>query len=252
MMTPALERKMFITTAYRFIPLSTEAISKLQKAWHQQATSLGLVGTILLSTEGFNLTLAGDRYQVNQFKAFLSRDDRCQAMFYKESESQTLPFRKLIVRIKDEIITMRYKSLSNVSVKKGDYLDPETLKAWLQEQRSFTILDVRNAEEVAMGSFRNSVHFNLQSFSEFPSALEEWPEKFKQQAIVTYCTGGIRCEKAAALMVQRGFQSVYQLKGGILHYFSQCQGDYFEGDCFLFDNRLSTRADANEMNAAEG
>ena len=131
-------------------------------------------------------------------------------------------------------------------------LAPQELKRWLDQGRDIVLLDTRNQFEVDLGSFENTLALGLKSFSDFPRATQALPEELKGQPIVTFCTGGIRCEKAAPWLISQGFREVYQLDGGILNYFEQCGGAHFRGACFVFDQRVALDPALRETGAAPG
>src|SRR5690606_1269205 len=151
--------------------------------------------------------------------------------------SDRQPFRRLHVKIKEEIIRLNDASIQpeQYTVKR---LSPKQFKQWLDEGRAITLLDARNDYEVKVGTFEGAVTLEMSCFSQFPEAVSEFseqcPEALKQQPVVTFCTGGVRCEKAGTVLEQQGFQQVYQLEGGILNYFAECGGAYWRGECFVF------------------
>ena len=229
-------------TAYKFITLASDELLTLQEQCQQQATMHALKGTILLSVEGINLTVAGSQEAVDAFKQFLSGYSFFSDLLYKEHQSLVSPFKKFRVRIKKEIITMGCSDIQP-EFKTAPYISPQTLQEWYREGKEMILLDARNAFEVSLGTFVDAIDLNLKSFSEFPDALHQLSASLKKKTIVTFCTGGIRCEKASALMLRKGFQDVYQLEGGILSYLATCNGEYFNGNCFLFDNRITLKPD---------
>ena len=232
-------------TAYKFITLASDELSMLQEQCQQQATAHTLKGTILLSVEGINLTIAGSQEAVDAFKQFLSCYSFFADLVYKENQSLVPPFKKMWVRIKKEIITMRCSEDIQPEFKTAPYVSPHTLEKWYREGKDMVLLDARNAFEVSLGTFTDAIDLNLKSFGEFPEALNQLPESLKNKTIITFCTGGIRCEKASALMLQKGFQDVYQLEGGILSYLANFGNSHFQGDCFIFDNRVTLKPDEN-------
>lgn len=227
--------------AYKFITLTKELLSDLQKVLRDKGKACRLKGTILLSCEGINLMLAGEPEAISGFQTFLEDFPEFNDLFYKESSSSTYPFKKFIIRIKEEIITMRYPHI-NPAKETASHISPETLQRWYQENRDMVILDIRNDFEVTMGTFTNTIDLNLRSFSDFPRAIDKLAGSLKEKPVVTFCTGGIRCEKATAVMLKKGFKKVYQLDGGILNYFEKCGGAFFKGKCFVFDDRISIEA----------
>lgn len=226
---------------YRFVTLPTTTLPSLRDTLKKQCADLGLKGTILLSEEGINLFVAGYREAIEAFKTFLDTLPPFQQMTYKESLSATVPFKKLFVKIKKEIIRM---DMPDIQPEKftAPHLAPEQLKQWYDEGKDMVVLDTRNDYEYAIGTFENAVKLDLKHFRNFPEVIENLPEDLKNKPIVTFCTGGIRCEKAAAYMVKQGFKEVYQLDGGILNYFEKCGSEHYEGECFVFDDRITLDA----------
>lgn len=200
----------------------------------------GILGKILVAREGINGSFAGTSGQMERYKNFLTSTDGFRDIAFKEETASFNPFRKLIVRVKKEII--RLEREVDMSVR-GKYISPEDLLALYESGEDFIILDTRNAYESDVGRFRNAVTPKIDSFREFPEALEELSGK-KHSKIVTYCTGGIRCEKATAYMIGRGFTDVYQLKDGIINFCQKYPDTVWEGKCFVFDDRLVSDVEA--------
>ena len=233
--------KIINITTYKFLTFENEKLPTLQNELREKALMSHLKGTILLSVEGINLMIAGERKNVDKYKQFLSKISTLSDLVYKETLSASCPFKKLVVRIKKEIVTMHCPDI-HPEKETAQHIPPETLRRWYQEKQDIVVLDTRNDFEVTMGTFKNAINLRLQSFSDFPSAVDQLPEFLKDKSIVTFCTGGIRCEKASALMMKKGFKKVYQLDGGILHYYEKCGRNYFKGKCFVFDERISITA----------
>jgi len=227
----------FINLAgYKFVPL--DRLPELKAAFKECCRELGLKGTILLSPEGINIFVSGSTSEVTRFKAFVHADSRLAGLRFRESASSYQPFERMLVKIKKEIITLRVPGL-DPAAQRAPALTPAELKRWLDEGREVVLLDTRNAFEVETGTFRNAVHLGLKSFGEFPRAADKLDESLKGKTIVAFCTGGIRCEKAAPVLIQKGFRSVFQLEGGILQYFEECGDAHFNGRCFVFDERVA-------------
>jgi UPF0176 protein len=222
--------------AYKFLEL--DRLTELQAVLHARCQSLELKGTILLSDEGINLCLAGTLIAINNFKRYLQSDARFADLLFKESYTDTVPFDRLKVKIKKEIITMRCAD-AQPEKHRAPVVSPVEFKQWLDENRDIVILDTRNDYEVRFGTFHNAINLGLKDFSEFPLAAKKLPRK---KPIVMFCTGGIRCEKAATHLLKNGFDNVYQLDGGILNYFSEVGGIHYEGECFVFDQRVAVNA----------
>jgi UPF0176 protein len=226
--------------AYRFVSLDDLAAQRAHV--RGLAAAEDLRGTVLLAPEGINLFLAGEPAAVERFLEALGADSRFAQLAIKRSYSATQPFGKLLVKVKREIITLRQPQV-NPALTPAPAVSPARLKQWLDQGhddtgRPVVMLDTRNAFEVAYGSFADAQHPGLTSFSEYPAKLAP-PEAFKGRTIVTFCTGGIRCEKAAPWMLAAGYEHVLQLEGGILNYFEHCGSAHFAGDCFVFDERVA-------------
>ena len=225
--------------AYRFVAL--DDLAHLRGTLRERAEGLRLKGTILLAAEGINLILAGAAADVEESLRMLCSDPRFATIEVKRSWSAAQPFKRLMVKVKREIVSMRRPEINPREVS-APRLAPQELKRWLDEGRDVVLLDTRNQFEVELGSFDNALALGLKSFGEFPGATPALPASLKERPIVTFCTGGIRCEKAAPWLVAQGFRDVYQLDGGILSYLEQCGGAHFHGACFVFDQRVALDA----------
>ena len=225
----------FINLAgYKFVKL--DGLAELRASLRLQCEPLGLKGTILVSPEGINVFVAGPAREIGEFKALLLADDRFVGLRFKESRSAAQPFKRMLVKIKPEIITLRVPGL-DPAANPAPALAPAELKRWLDEGREVVLIDTRNAFEVEAGTFRNALHLDLKAFGQFPQAADGLDPSLKNKTVVTFCTGGIRCEKAAPVLIGKGFRDVYQLQGGILQYFEDCGATHFNGRCFVFDER---------------
>ncbi len=229
--------------AYLFIDLPIDRLQIWQETFKKEALQGGLKGTVLLSEEGINLFLAGLPLQVRQFQSFLQSYPELNPLSFRETWSLFQPFRRLIVKLKKEIITFGHFEIKP-SIKPAPYLEPETLRSWYVQGKEMTILDTRNICEVEMGTFVHSQDLKIKNFRSFPQAATQLPDYMKEKPIVTFCTGGIRCEKAALWLQKEGFKQVYQLKGGILNYFEKCADEYYHGKCFVFDDRNALEPEA--------
>lgn len=230
--------------AYRFVAL--DDAPTLRERIRTRAADLGLKGTVLLAAEGINLFLAGAADALGSFVAWLREDSRFAALEVKESWSETPPFGRLLVKVKAEIIRMDRPAI-RPERGRAPAVDGATLARWLDAGRDdagrpVVMLDTRNAFEVDHGRFCGAIDWRLQRFGEFPQALEANRAALAGKTVVSYCTGGIRCEKAALLMREVGVENVLQLDGGILKYFEQTGGRHFEGRCFVFDERETLSA----------
>lgn len=224
--------------AYRFATIAAEEL----RPWRERLRSLclrwELKGTILLSNEGINLFLAGSRAAVDAVLAEIRSIPGMEGLQVKESLTDYQPFHRMLVKIKREIIPVGCQSIDPIP-NAAPKLAPKELKAWLDQNRDVALLDTRNDYEVALGTFRGAIDLELRTFREFPDAASQLPDEIKKKPVVMFCTGGIRCEKIGPYMKGLGFEQIYQLDGGILKYFEECQQSHYEGDCFVFDQRVA-------------
>lgn len=227
--------------AYQFVTLEDRAL--LRERLLEQAQAAALKGTILLAEEGINLFLAGDAAAARGFLATLRRDPRFADLQAKESWSETQPFQRLRVKLKREIIRMDHPMIRPAAAR-APAVDAATLARWLDAGhcdagRPLLLLDTRNGFEVDAGRFKGALDWRLGRFGHFPAALTAHRAELEGKTVVSYCTGGIRCEKAALLMREQGLEHVLQLDGGILQYFETVGARHFEGHCFVFDERVA-------------
>ena len=233
-------------SAYAFVAL--DRLPERRDALAQSALACGLKGTVLLADEGINLFVAGAEAGARTWLAALRREPRLAALDANESWSETLPFRHLRVKIKREIIRMNQAQLRPAEGR-APAVDAPTLKRWLDaglddSGREVVLLDTRNGFEVDAGAFEGAIDWRLNQFSDFPAALAARRAELAGRTVVAYCTGGIRCEKAALAMRDAGLADVYQLDGGVLRYFGrQPDAPHWRGRCFVFDSRATLGAD---------
>lgn len=237
-------------SAYKFMTLDPEFTIDLRFKLKEKAEALSLKGTILLSNEGANMFLSGTRDNMDEMKAFIGSFEGFEDIWYKESFSDNQPFNRMLVRIKKEIISM---GCSEIEPEKHTvtHLDPELFKQWYDDGKDMVVLDTRNDYEIRLGTFENAVDLEIDHFRQFPEAIARLPESFKKKPVITFCTGGVRCEKAGELMERAGFEEVYQLNGGIINYFEKCGGDHYEGDCFVFDKRVALNSQLEETDSVQ-
>ncbi len=212
-----------------------------------QALARQLKGTILIAEEGINFFLAGRAEDVRGFVDWLRADTRFADLTPKESWSAAQPFRKMLVKVKNEIIRMNHPSIRPAQGR-APAVTPETAKRWLDqghddEGRPVVTLDTRNQFEVDAGTFKNTINWGITKFTEFPEAVQTHLSELQDKTVISFCTGGIRCEKAAIYMRNAGLPHVYQLEGGILKYFEEVGNAHYEGGCFVFDERRAVGAD---------
>ena len=232
-------------STYKFVPVAdTEA---LRERCLNKAQALELKGTLLIAEEGINLFLAGTAQAVRSFVAFLQEDPRFADLQPKESWSATQPFRKMLVKVKREIIRMNHPTIQPAQGR-APAVDAHTAKRWLDQGhddqgRPVITLDTRNAFEVDYGTFEGALDWRITRFSEFPEAAQAHKAAMQDKTVISFCTGGIRCEKAAIYLREMGLSSVYQLEGGILKYFEEVGNAHYQGGCFVFDERESLAPD---------
>ncbi len=226
-------------SAYKFVPLDDCAL--LRERLLADARTSSLKGTILLAEEGINLFLAGQAEALRGFLARLQSDPRLGDLPIKESWSETQPFQRMLVKVKREIIRMNHPTI-RPSEGRAPAVDALTLRRWLDqghddEGQPVVTLDTRNAFEVDHGTFENAIDWRIDKFSEFPQAAQDHLQDLQGKTVVSFCTGGIRCEKAAIYLREVGVARVLQLEGGILRYFEEAGGAHYQGACFVFDER---------------
>jgi len=226
-------------SAYKFVALNEP--ERWRESIRSQAKSLALKGTVLLAGEGINLFVAGPESAVRAFVGWLRSHEALADLQPKESWSDTVPFTQLLVKVKPEIIRMNHPMI-RPQARRAPVVDAQTLARWLEAGvddagREVVTLDTRNAFEVDQGRFTGALDWRIGKFSDFPAALAAHRGALEGKTVVSYCTGGIRCEKAALLMADAGVANVLQLEGGILKYFEETGGKHFEGNCFVFDDR---------------
>ena len=234
-------------STYRFAELT--GLKDLREELIASCKDWDLKGTILLSTEGINLFVAGAAESIDLLLGKLCGIPGLEGLEPKVSISDHQPFNRMLVRVKKEII-----SFGMESIRPANYTSPKLpaaeLKRWLDEGRPVTLLDTRNDYEVQLGTFKGAVIPKINTFREFPAAVRKLPDELKNQPVVMFCTGGIRCEKAGPFMEQEGFQQIYQLDGGILKYFEEVGGDHYDGECFVFDQRVGVDPGLRESDYA--
>lgn len=227
--------------AYKFITF--EGLEDIRPHYQERCLALGLKGTILLTPEGINMFLSGTRANIDAFLAWVRSDARFADLEVKESYSAEQSHKRMLVKIKKEIITMRMP-LIKPELGRAPAVAPATLKRWLDQGyddkgKPVVMVDTRNAFEVDVGTFNDTIDYRIEKFTEFPEVIAANKDALADKTVVTFCTGGIRCEKAAIHMQNIGYDSVYQLEGGILKYFEEVGGAHYTGDCFVFDYRTA-------------
>ena len=245
----AVNTQVLNISCYKFVPLPDAA--RLREQLAEQTQRLALRGTILLAEEGINFFLAGPAEAVREVVNTLRQDPRLADLAPKESWSDHQPFRKMLVKVKREIIRMNHPTIRPAEGR-APAVTPATVRRWLEqghddEGRAVVTLDTRNAFEVDHGTFEGAVDWRIGKFTEFPDALRAHKAELQDKTVVSFCTGGIRCEKDAILMREEGLPHVYQLEGGILKYFEETDGAHYQGSCFVFDEREALAPDLSPL-----
>lgn len=231
-------------SAYLFTHLPDAA--QLRPVLRGRALDAGLRGTVILAEEGINLFLAGDGHAVRGFVDALRADPRFAALRTRETWSATQPFGKMLVKLKAEIIRMDRPAIAP-GRGRAPAVDPATLRRWLDQGhddagREVVLLDTRNAFEIDEGAFENAVDWGIDRFTQFPDAAARHRDALVGKTVVSYCTGGIRCEKAALVLRDEGIDA-WQLDGGILGWFAEAGQAHYRGDCVVFDDRRAVDSD---------
>lgn len=243
--------------AYHFAPVDDPEALAAQLRTRAEAGDLR--GTVLVAEEGINLFLAGAAEAVRGFLDRLREDPRFAAIRAKLSESAAQPFARLKVKVKPEIISFRRERASPLA-ERAPSVTPAALARWIAQGRDdagkpLVLLDTRNREEVGYGTFSGALTLPIDNFVDLPEALAPHRGALADATVISFCTGGIRCEKAALWMRAEGMDNVLQLEGGILGYFEEVGGMHYEGRCFVFDERVALDpqmrplADATERRA---
>ena len=228
---------------YKFITIPDR--NNLRQPFKDKCDSLELKGTILLSHEGINIFVAGLESNIITFRNWVIEDERFNDISFKESTSDSQPFNRMNVRLKNEIISVGLPNFDRIDSEDGRIF-PNELHQRLSNNEDIVLLDTRNTYETRLGSFHNSIELGIKTFRAFPEAVANMDDSFKDKQIVMFCTGGVRCEKASVIMRDAGFTNIRQLEGGILGYFQEVGGDHWDGECFVFDKRVALKPDLTE------
>jgi len=231
---------------YKYVKI--ENSEKFVKEHLKFCKSIGLFGKILVGKEGINGSVSGSREQIDSYRKELTRNNLFSDIEFKEEPSMDVPFDKMKVKVRDEIVTFGHPvNLEN----EGKHISPEEFLSYYDEngklkEEDVIILDARNNYEYDVGRFKNAIHLDIEKFSDFPKSVEEKIINKKDKKVVMYCTGGIRCEKASAFLKEKGFENVYQLHNGIINFGQTFPDTVWEGKCFVFDKRLVAPLNKNE------
>ena len=244
-----MNQQIINTAAYKFINLTN--LEELRDEIYTDLVDCGVLGTILLAPEGVNLMMAGPVEALELARSKLAAVSQFGELEYKDTLSSHIPFERFRIKIKDEIVPMGVEGVEPACFT-GPTISAHELKQWLDEEKEFILLDTRNDYEIELGTFEKAVDWNIHSFRDFAAAADKVSDEDKQKPLVMFCTGGIRCEKASALLLQKkGFTDVYQLEGGIIKYFQEIGGAHYKGDCFIFDFRTAITPQCGETGLAQ-
>lgn len=228
-----------VCALYQFVRL--DDFEKFREPLRELMVDLEIKGTVLLALEGLNGTVAGTQDSIDAFLKFLDEDGRFNHLEIKFSYSDKLPFKRLKVKLKKEIVTL---GVSGIDPKEsvGTYVSPQDWNDLISDP-DVILIDTRNNYEYEIGSFKGAINPSTETFREFPEYTKNNLEQYRGKKVAMFCTGGIRCEKSTAYLKTQGFDTVYHLHGGILKYLEQMpeQDSMWEGECFVFDDRVAVK-----------
>ena len=239
-----MKRKIYVYTFYRFIQL--RRIKLLKGKLDKYSNKKIIYGSILIANEGINGTISGTKNDLNEFISFTKKLLKIKKLSIKSSVSQFVPFYRLKIRLKKEIVTIGDRSIKPEKLSGKKVLPKDWNK--IINNKKYMIIDTRNEYEINIGTFKNALNPNTKSFRDFPKYINKQKIK-KNHPIAMYCTGGIRCEKASSYLLKNGFKNVSQLDGGILNYLEykkDKKNSLWTGECFVFDNRVSINKKLNK------
>lgn len=222
---------------YKYVPIAEPEV--FAAAQRTLCSSLGLKGRVLIAAEGINGTLAGPVEAINEFVRQLHGDARFADVAIKVSHGDSGTFPKLVVKVRSEIVTL---GAGPIAPEQDNQLSPAEWKQMMEDDPEAVVLDIRNRFESDAGRFEGAVVCEIENFRDLPAYVDRL-EPLKEKKVLMYCTGGIRCEKASALLRSRGFKDVFQLHGGIVTYQEQFGNEHWQGECFVFDQRMTVRVD---------
>lgn len=230
---------------YKYVGIEDPEV--LKEKLRNYCEALEILGRILIGKEGINAAISGAKQNIERFKQLLKKDKRFSDLTFRELESGENTYHKLVVRVRKEIVVFGKKVDFR---KKAKYIAPKELKELLDKKTDAILLDARNSYEVQLGKFKNAITLPIETFREFPKAIKKLRLP-KDKKIISYCTGGIRCEKAATYLKQQGYKDVYQLQGGIIQFMNEFPNTHFEGNCFVFDDQLTPKYKVKPITACD-
>jgi UPF0176 protein len=227
-----------VATFYKFVPLTEPAALRNQLL--ERCEGWGLRGTVLLAAEGLNATVAGSRQGIDQLLAWLQEHPAIGPFNHQESSAPTVPFQRLKVKLKQEIVTLGRPEINPAHQAVGTYVAPQDWNQVITDP-GVVVIDARNDFEAKLGTFEGAVNPQTQSFRDLPGYVATHLDPARHRQVAMFCTGGIRCEKATAYLIEQGFERVYHLQGGILNYLKTVpqERSLWRGDCFVFDDRVA-------------
>lgn len=239
-----MEKAIVVSTFYKFVALPDYQDLKLPLL--DLCKSNGVRGTILLAQEGINATIAGTREGIDNVLDSLRDDGRLSDLQTKESYTDEIPFERTKVRLKREIVALKVDGIDPTK-DVGVYVDAQDWNSLIADP-DVIVIDTRNDYEAQIGTFKGAINPKTEAFNEFPDFVSQNLDPNRHKKVAMFCTGGIRCEKATAYMLKQGFEEVYHLKGGILRYLELIQPDesLWQGECFVFDERISVDHQLNK------
>tara|TARA_B100000767_G_C19734665_1_gene523347 strand:- start:856 stop:1806 length:951 start_codon:yes stop_codon:yes gene_type:complete len=240
---PVPNPPVIVAALYKFVALPD--YHELREPLLDACINAGVKGTLLLATEGINGTVAGTRSAIDEVLAYLKRDKRFNDIDHKESLDVELPFYRMKVKLKKEIVTMGRDGIDPNSLV-GHYVEPKNWNALITDPE-VTVIDTRNKYECDIGSFKDAINPQTTTFREIPQFVDQQLDPAKHKKVAMFCTGGIRCEKSTAYLLEQGFDEVYHLKGGVLKYLEEVpkEQSLWQGECFVFDNRVAVDHNLN-------
>ena len=240
-----MKNKYQILLYYYYVKINNP--QKFKRDHHLFCIKNNIKGRIIISSEGINGTVSGKKNDCEKYMNHLNKNKLFKDLDFKVEEYNSNAFKKINVRLKNEIVNSGIND-DSILDKKGQYIEPSDFKTILEDlPDDVTILDVRSNYEHSIGRFNNALTLNIENFRDFPDKISELKRMIsKKNKIITYCTGGVKCEKASAYLMKNGYENVYQLHGGIIKYGIEENGKNFQGKCYVFDNRIVK--DINKVN----
>jgi UPF0176 protein len=235
------QQPIIVAALYKFVTL--DDCAQIREPLLDVCNDAGIKGTLLLACEGINGTISGTREGIDAVLAYLKSDPRFADIVHKESLDEQQPFYRMKVKLKKEIVTMGVDGIDPNRLV-GSYIEPEQWNALISDP-NVVLVDTRNEYEYNIGSFNGAINPHTTTFREFPDYIKNNLDNQRDKKVAMYCTGGIRCEKSTAYLLEQGFDEVYHLKGGILKYLEEVPEaeSMWQGECFVFDNRVAVKHD---------